>query len=113
MDKLSRYRSAIKQHIMHLAELSTRSPTPGIESFCAFDEARDQYLLLSAGWSGDRRVRGTTAYVRLRDGKIWIEEDWTENGIATGLLKSGVPKEDIVLAFHPPSMRKLTEFAVA
>ena len=25
----------------------------------------------------------------------------------------GVPREDIVLAFHPPEMRPLTEFAVA
>jgi len=25
----------------------------------------------------------------------------------------GIPKEDIVLAFHAPSMRKYTEFAIA
>ncbi len=42
-----------------------------------------------------------------------IEEDWTEGGIATDLLEAGVPKEDIVLAFHPPKMRPYTEFAVA
>ncbi|MBV7334508.1 XisI protein [Chloroflexi bacterium TSY] len=46
-------------------------------------------------------------------GKIWIEIDWTEEGIATELVAAGVPKEDIVLAFHHPSMRQYTEFAVA
>ena len=50
---------------------------------------------------------------RLKDGKIWLEEDWTEQGIATELLKAGVPKEAIVLAFQPPEMRQLSEFAVA
>jgi hypothetical protein len=54
-----------------------------------------------------------TVYVRLRDGKFWVEEDWTEEGIATALLTAGVPKEDIVLAFHEPKMRQYTDFAVA
>ena len=52
-----------------------------------------------------------TVYVRIRDGKFWIEEDWTEDGIATDLVRAGVPKEDIVLAFHDPQMRQYTEFA--
>lgn len=60
-----------------------------------------------------KRITGMTVYSRIRDGKFWIEEDWTENGIATDLLREGVPKEDIVLAFHEPKMRQYTEFAVA
>jgi hypothetical protein len=51
--------------------------------------------------------------VRLIEGKFWIEHDLTEEGIATELLREGVPKEDIVLAFHAPEMRKYTEFAMA
>jgi hypothetical protein len=41
------------------------------------------------------------------------EEDWTEEGIATELLRECVPKEDIVLAFHDPETRKFTDFAIA
>ena len=41
------------------------------------------------------------------------EEDWTEEGIATELLREGVPKEDIVLDFHDPETRKFTDFAIA
>jgi hypothetical protein len=52
-------------------------------------------------------------HVRIKNNKIYIEEDWTEEGIATELLREGVPKEDIVLAFHDPETRKFTEFAVA
>ncbi|WP_333146915.1 element excision factor XisI family protein [Microcoleus sp. B13-B6] len=52
-------------------------------------------------------------YVRIRDRKFWIEEDWTEDGIATDLVRAGVPKEDIVLAFHEPGMRQYTDFAAA
>ncbi|MFN9648942.1 MAG: element excision factor XisI family protein, partial [Pseudanabaena sp.] len=52
-------------------------------------------------------------YVRIRDQKFWIEEDWTEVGIANELIALGVPKEDIVLGFHSPQMRPYTDFAVA
>lgn len=52
-------------------------------------------------------------HVRLRNGKIWIEEDGTEDGFASHLLEAGVPKSDIVLAFHAPWERQYTEFAVA
>ncbi|MDB9310544.1 element excision factor XisI family protein [Aphanizomenon sp. CS-733/32] len=31
----------------------------------------------------------------------------------TSRLREGVPKEDIVLAFHDPETRKFTEFAIA
>ncbi len=59
------------------------------------------------------RTAGMTVYVRIRDGKFWIEEDWTEDGIANDLVRAGVPKEDIVLAFHEPKMRQYTDFALA
>ncbi len=58
-------------------------------------------------------------HIRIKNHKIWIEEDWTEEGIATDLLNAGVPQSDIVLAFHPLSdayggkLRALTEFATA
>ena len=41
-----------------------------------------------------------------------VEEDWTEDGIATDLVRAGVPKEDIMLGFYDPKMRQYT-FAVA
>ncbi len=113
MDKLAKYRQLIKQILTHYAELINRRPKPNKETEVVFDEERDHYMLVTVGWSDSRRIRGTTVYVRLRNGKFWIEEDWTENGIATDLVEAGVPKEDIVLAFHPPEVRPYTEFAEA
>jgi hypothetical protein len=52
-------------------------------------------------------------HIRLRDGKIRIEQDWTEEGIATDPVRAGVSREQIVLAFHPADLRQLTEFARA
>jgi hypothetical protein len=83
----------------------------GVEVQHVFDEVNDHYLLLYLGWDRDRRVWQTALHVRLHADKIWVEVDETEQGIATQLLRAGVPREDIVLAFHPPELRHLTEFA--
>jgi len=46
------------------------------------------------------------------NGKIWIQQDGTEVGIANKLVDLGVPKQDIVLGLDPPVMRQYTDFAV-
>jgi hypothetical protein len=113
MDKLTRYRSLIKEILRKYAELINTNPQPGRETELIFDEKRDHYMLVHNGWSGTKRFRGTTVYVRIRNEKFWIEEDWLEYGITPDLLEAGVPKEDIILAFQSPKMRQYTEFATA
>lgn len=113
MDKLVRYREVIKKILSEHAQLSNRQPQPGVEHLIIADEARDHYFLFSLGWSEHKRIRNFPVYVRLKDGKCWIEHDLTEYGIATELLDAGIPNEDIVLAFHSPEMRQYTEFAAA
>ncbi len=56
-------------------------------------------------------VYGTIIHVDIRDGKIWIQRDFTEEGVASELVDLGVPKTDIVLGFKPPYMRQFTGFA--
>ncbi|WP_445635407.1 Fatty-acid oxidation protein subunit alpha [Nostoc sp. DSM 114161] len=82
-----------------------------IETQAVLDTERDHYLLLHTGWRNNYRTHGCSIHIDIKDGKIWIQHDGTEVGIATLLLQQGVPKEDIVLAFHSPYMRKFTEFA--
>lgn len=113
MDKLTEYPKLIKRILTEYVELSNRHPNPEIETFLIVDEAKAHYMWMNLGWQNGERVTGMTAYVRIRDGKFWIEEDWTEDGIATDLVSAGVPREDIVLAFHEPKMRQYTDFAVA
>jgi len=113
MDKLIEYPKLIKRILTEYVELSNRHSNPDIETFLIVDEAKVHYIWMNLGWQNGERVTGVTVYVRIRDGKFWIEEDWTEDGIATDLVSAGVPREDIVLAFHEPKMRQYTDFAVA
>ncbi|WP_322745610.1 element excision factor XisI family protein [Plectonema radiosum] len=55
-------------------------------------------------------MKGCILHLDIKDGKIWIQHDGTEVGIANQLVEMGVPKLDIVLAFHEPYIRQFTEF---
>src|SRR5690242_13125316 len=112
MDKVIRYHQWIKQAICKSPYYVYGSTGPEVETLFFCDEAQHCYHLLDLGWRGKERVNNTILLVRIKNEKIWIEEDWTEEGITDELLRSGVPKEDIVLAFHPPNLRSYTEFAV-
>ena len=113
MDKLNQYRQIIIDLLTKYAEILNRNPRSDQEASVVTDTIHDHYLLTLLGWRQDRRVRSNVVYLRLRNQKIWIEEDGLEQGIAVDLIEAGVPKEDIVLAFHHPNVRPLTEFAVA
>jgi hypothetical protein len=110
MDKLASYRQYVQQIIN---EYSQYKPAYGeVELETVFDTAHDHYQLLSVGWNKYQRIHGTILHVDIRDDKIWIQYDGTEEGIANRLVAMGIPREDIVLAFHPPYKRPYTDFAV-
>ncbi len=73
---------------------------------------RDRYLMFHVGWRGEGRVYGCVIHIEIRSGKIWIQRDGTEVGIANELIESGVAKSDIVLGYRSPYMRKFTELGV-
>ncbi len=56
---------------------------------------------------------GALIHIDLIGDKIWIQYDGTEEGVANTLVDLGVPKQDIVLAYHSPFMRQYDGFAVS
>ncbi len=111
MDQLSNYRQIIQRILTEYQEWMAGANESGVQQLVSFDRERDQYLLFYVGWRGKERDFGVTVYIRIDQGKVWIEEDWTKQGIANELLAAGVPPKDIVLGFHHPSKRRFTEFA--
>ncbi|NOT64291.1 MAG: XisI protein [Acidobacteria bacterium] len=111
MDKLSHYRAAIKDILKKHAAVPHHYGQITDRVVC--DEENDNYLWLSEGWNKDRRVHHCIAHLEIINGKIWIQKDRTEDGIALYLELEGIPKQDIVLGFHPADVRPLTEYAVA
>jgi len=70
-------------------------------------------MVYNVGWHQGKSIHHVTLLARICNGKIWIEEDGTEEGLGNMLVEAGVPKEDIVLAFISPDLRPLSDYAVA
>lgn len=114
MDKVTKYQqfmhSLMKEYYDWYSQIGSH---PNVDLTMICDDTNGQYQLLKIGWRGEHRVRNQIFHIRLKNDKFWIEEDWTEEGIGTELMRLGVPREDIVLAYNPPEVRPYTDFAVA
>jgi hypothetical protein len=110
MDQLARYREIVSRVIEDY--VSPKPANGDIDVELVIDPQRDHYEIVHVGWQEYRRVHGTIIHVDIIDGKIWIQYDGTDRPIADELVAAGIPKEDIVLAFHPEYLRKHTGFAV-
>ncbi len=109
MDNVTLYRSYIHDLLSEYGQYRPSYGQVDVEQIS--DLAHDHYQLLTVGWNGYERIHGCVFHIDIKDGKIWIQHDGTEEGIAHRLVERGVPKTDIVLAFHVPFRRQFTEFA--
>jgi len=114
MDKLSLYRQYIQELLTKRAKL--RSPEDPVARETIFDTVSDsfaaairadRYQLVNVGWKdSSTRIYRCVLHVDIKDEKIWVPHDGTEDAIAEQLVALGVPQHDIVLAYHPPHVRQ-------
>ena len=111
MEKVEKYRKIVQEFLSEYG--SHKSAFPEIETQLLFDTERDHYQILKTGWRELERTYGISIHIDIKNEKIWIQRNATDLLIAEELVERGIPKEDIVLAFHAPYKRKFTGFAVA
>ncbi|NEO86623.1 MAG: XisI protein [Spirulina sp. SIO3F2] len=113
MDRLAFYRKSVKTILQDYHAWVAQTPGEALQSCLSLDEDRDQYLWFNVGWQGKTRIFNVIVCVQIKAGKVWVEEDWTRQGIVDELLQAGIAQEDIVLGFQHPTKREFTGFAVA
>lgn len=84
-----------------------------IQTEAVFDRTHDRYLLVNVGWDNGKRMHGCLVHIDMINGKLWIQRDGTEHGMAKEFVMAGIPKDHIVLGFRPAEVRQHTEYAVA
>jgi len=110
MASLEKYRVCIQRI---LTERALKGGDQWVEAQTIFDTEHDHYQLLYNGWHNTKRIFGPVLHLDIKEGKIWIQWNGTEDDIAAELVALGVPKHDIVLGFHTLRMRQYTEYAVS
>ena len=111
MDKLDNYRKIVQDLIAQYA--SSDSAQGDVEVQLLMDPVRDHYQWMNVGWKGMRRVYSCFVHIDIKDEKIWLQQNWTEEDPAADLVNMGVPPEDIVLGLQPPYKRPYTDYGVA
>lgn len=111
MDTLENYRQIIK----NVLEPYTKIPYAHGELICktVFDEVADSYILITLAWDRATRVHGCLVHLDIIGGKIWVQRDEIEDGVTEELVAAGIPKDRIVLGFHPADVRQYTGYAVS
>lgn len=111
MDKLETYRTIIQKLLQDYAQFGNTDDAVEIQVLA--DTTRDHYQLMHVGWQNDRRIYGCILHLDIKDGKIWLQHNGTEDDIPAELVNMGIPKTDIVVGFHSPFKRQFTEYAVS
>jgi hypothetical protein len=111
MDKIKQHRKAVLEALEDYKS-QFRLSSYDLQPHILADEQQHHYQFLWMGWKGERQIFNVSIHIELRDGKIWIQKDNTETGIANLLVGKDIAKSDIVLAYFSPAHRKLTEFAI-
>ncbi|HMQ49032.1 MAG TPA: element excision factor XisI family protein [Saprospiraceae bacterium] len=111
MEKVALYRSIAKLIIAALGQKKGVSKHK-IRYQTIFDEQNGNYILLRNGWKGSIRFYNIIVHIEVdENGLVWLHQDNTDLIIADLLMEKGIPRDHIVLAFHPPIARPDTTFA--
>ena len=112
MDKVSQYQA----YLITLLEKYASYPyanMPGVERQVITDTQRHHYQLVSVGWDKKQYVHNCSLHFDIKDGKIWLQQNWMDVDVAQELVEMGVPPTDIVLGFQPPYLRQYTDYGMA
>lgn len=111
MDKVVQYRKYVQTLLSQYAK--DDSCNDAVEVQLMFDTERDHYQWMNVGWQGFERVYRCIIHLDIKDGRIWLQQNLTDQNPAEELVEMGVPREDIVLGLQPPYKRQYTDYGAA
>jgi XisI protein len=111
MDRLTKYRQILRTFLMEYRK--TKPINSDIETQVLFDTEHDHYQIVDLGWDGHNRIYSCQIHLDIRNEKVWIQRNQTDELIAEELVLMGVAREDIVLGLQPPYARQFTNYGVA
>jgi XisI protein len=111
VDKLTKYREYIKTLLTNY--VTDDVSDSDIEVQLILDTERDHYQWMNVGWQELNRIYRCVMHFDIKDGKIWLQQNLTDQNPAEALVVMGVPREDIVLGLQAPYKREYTDYGVA
>jgi hypothetical protein len=115
MERIENYRNILQEVLKNYAadELNRSKKPDELQTRLIMDTENDHYQVLYTGWRNDQQIFSVIFHFDIINGKIWVQRNISDYDIIEDIEQKGVPKSDIVLAFHAPQMRQFTEYAAA
>jgi hypothetical protein len=111
VDKLTKYREYIKTLLTNYVTDDVSDSNVDVQLI--LDTERDHYQWMNVGWQELNRIYRCVMHFDIKDGKIWLQQNLTDQNPAEALVAMGVPREDIVLGLQAPYKREYTDYGVA
>jgi hypothetical protein len=113
MDKIEDYNHILQSLILKYAALKPAYSTNEWQPIC--DAEHGEYLLLKfvTGKDGTSKNKYSIFHLRLKNGKILIEENNTDSDIVGELLEMGIRKQDVIFAENFPLHSERNDLALA
>lgn len=112
MDSLKTYQDAIVSLLEAYAAIKPAN-MPDIQHQVLADRERNHFALVRLGWTQGKFVYHCVMHFDIIDGKVWLQQNRTDQDLAEELIQKGVTRQDIVLGFVPPYARAHSGFAAA
>lgn len=77
------------------------------------DHEKGHFMLVNFGWDYPHYRHSVVFHFEIKNGKVWIHKNNTEELVAHDLTLKGIPPDNIVLGFQPEERRPFTGYASA
>lgn len=104
MEKLTQYQSILSEFVEEFAR-APFSVQHQLENQAITDTIHNHFQVITLGWDKGKFVFDIVLHFDIKDGKIWIQQNWTDLLLDQELIKRGVDKTDIIIGFLPEYAR--------
>lgn len=112
MDKLKQYKKILKE-VFTCQTADPFSNAPTLEQQLIINKEESQFIVMVIGWMEEEYKHFSLLHVQLKDGKVWLHQNNTDEDIGAILEKKGIPKSEMVVGFLTSFERELSDYAVA
>ncbi len=109
--KVKKYQSFLLDFLNEYAQRMNRPPEAN--SYVIADKENHHYQLVVTGWRGIKRRHTIPFHFDIVDDKIWVQLNNTDVDLDSVFEDAGIPKKDIVVGWHPESLRKTEDYEYA
>jgi hypothetical protein len=96
MEPLKKYQQ-ILVHFLEECALVRYANGPELEQQVIADYERNHFQLATVGWHKGRFIHEVVFHFDLKDGKVFIQQNWTDLRVADELKARGIAPTDIVV----------------